>query len=195
MEPKRRGRPRKERPGILTAEQVLALQTPAQKTTAEQREQERLRGIERRALARVEKQLESITTKEDLWQLNRSLVPEAELNALLERQEAMFDLIFCMRKYVDGTYEQTTDVEDRVPVAAIAEEVELEVEQYGAVTMEIVLIDDYWKTPLYEKFQSEPTSPTSIFARLGVVTAIPSHSLHNWDEFMNAQQPPQKTAA
>jgi hypothetical protein len=66
----------------------------------------------------------------------------------------------------------------------------MEVQQHGVVTMEIVLIDDYWKTPLYEKFQCEPTSPTSIFARLGVVTAIPSHSLHNWEEFMNAQQPP-----
>jgi len=76
--------------------------------------------------------------------------------------------------------------------AVFAEEVEMEVQQHGVVTMEIVLIDDYWKTPLYEKFQSEPTSPTSIFARLGVVTAIPSHSLHNWEEFMNAQQPPQE---
>jgi hypothetical protein len=84
-------------------------------------------------------------------------------------------------------------VEDRVPAAAIAEEVELEVEQHGVVTMEIVLLDDYWKTPLYEKFQSEPTSPTSIFATLGLVTAIPSHSLHNWEEFMDAQiAPPTK---
>jgi hypothetical protein len=188
---KRRGRPRKTPfVSILPPEVIEGLLTPTQKMAAEQREQERLRGIERRAAAKTAQEFGSIETKEALWQFNRSRVPEAELNALLERQEAMFDLTFCMRKYVDGIYEQTTDAEDRVPVAAIAEEVELEVKQHGVVTMEVVLMGDYWKTPLYENFQSKPTSPTSIFARLGVVTAIPSHSLHQWTKFMAAQQPP-----
>jgi hypothetical protein len=188
MDKPKRGRPRTNfRPPILPDAQVLALQTPQQIAEAEARARDAERKRLDRQREREAKMFGSIETKEALWQLNRSLVPEAELNALLERQEEMFDLIFSMRKYVDGTYEQTTDVEDRVPVAAIAEEVESEVEQYGVVTMEIVLLDDYWKTPLYEKFQSEPTTPTSIFARLGVVTAIPSHSLHNWDDFMNAQ--------
>jgi hypothetical protein len=191
MDKPKRGRPRTNfRPPILADAQVLALQTPQQIAEAEARARDAERKRLERQREREAKTFGSIETKEALWQLNRSLVPEAELDALLERQEAMFDLTFCMRKYVDGVYELTTDAEDRVPLTAIAEEVELEVKQYGVVTMEIVLLDDYWKTPLYEKFQSEPSSPTSIFARLGVVTAIPSHSLHNWEEFMDAQMAP-----
>jgi hypothetical protein len=189
MDKPRRGRPSKPRIGILTPEQVLALQTPQQIAERERKDQDAARKREERARERAQREFGSIETTKALWKFNRTSLSEAELNALLERQEEMFDLIFCMRKYVDGIYEQTTDAEDRVPVEAIAEEVEMEVQQHGVVTMEIVLIDDYWKTPLYEKFQSEPTSPTSIFARLGVVTAIPSHSLHNWEEFMDAQKP------
>jgi hypothetical protein len=190
MDKPKRGRPRTNfRPPLLADSQVLALQTPQQIAAAEARARDAERKRLERQREREAKMFGSIETKDALWEFNRSRVPEAELNALLERQEAMFDLIFCMRKYVDGNYEQTTDVDDRVPVEAIAEEVELEVEQHGVVAMEIVLLGDYWKTPLYEKFQSEPTSPTSIFARLGVVTAIPSHSLHNWEEFMDAQKP------
>ena len=191
---KPRGRPRKSRAGILNRDQVAALQTPHQIAERERKDQDTARKREDRARERVQREFGSMETMEALLEHNRKLLSESELNALLERQEAMFDLIFCMRKYVDGIYEQTTDAEDRVPVEAIAEEVEMEVQQHGVVTMEIVLIDDYWKTPLYETFQSEPTSPTSIFARLGVVTAIPSHSLYHWDEFMNAQQPPQEPA-
>jgi hypothetical protein len=186
---KPRGRPRKPRAGILSTEQVASLQTPQEIAERERKDQDAARKREERARERAQREFGSIETMEALWEFNRTSLSEVELNALLERQEEMFDLIFCMRKYVDGTYEQTTDAEDRVPVEAIAEEVEMEVQQHGVVTMEIVLIDDYWKTPLYEKFQSEPTSPTSIFARLGVVTAIPSHSLHNWEEFMDAQKP------
>jgi len=168
----------------LNGDQVAALQTPQQIAEREREDQDAARKREERAHGRAQREFGSIETTEALWAHNRSLVRGDELDALLERQEAMFDLIFCMRKYVDGIYEQRTDVEDRVPVAAIAEEVEMEIKQHGTVTMEIVLIDDYWKTLLYEKFQCEPTSPTSIFARLGVVTAIPSHSLHTWKEFI-----------
>jgi hypothetical protein len=190
MDKPKRGRPRTNfRPPILADAQVLALQTSQQIAEAEARARDAERKRLERQREREAKTFGSIETTKALWEFNRTSLSEAELNALLERQEEMFDLIFCMRKYVDGIYEQTTDAEDRVPVEAIAAEVEMEIKQHGVVTMEIVLLDDYWKTPLYEKFQSESTSPTSIFARLGVVTAIPSHSLHNWEEFMNAQKP------
>lgn len=192
MDKPKRGRPRTNcRPPILSDAQVAELkahyQTDSERQAMEAREKDAARKRLERQKAAAAKQLEDLTTKEALWKFNRIRVPEAQLNALLERQEAIFDLIFCMRKYVDGIYEQTTDLEDRVPVEAIAPEVEMEIKQHGVVTMEIVLLDDYWKTPLYEKFQSEPRTPTSIFARLGVVTAIPSHSLHNWEEFMEVQ--------
>jgi hypothetical protein len=189
----KRGRPRtKFRPPILSPEQVLALQTPQQIKEAEARERERQRGIERRREARVEKALESVETKEALWELNRTLLSETELTALQERQSDVFDLTFAMRKFVDGTYEQTTAEEDRVPLEAIAEEVEIEIKR-GVVTMELVLLGDYWKTPLYtERFQG--TDPDSVFARLGLVVSLPSHSVYNFQQFLSAQATETATA-
>jgi hypothetical protein len=101
MEPKRRGRPRR-RPGILTAEQVLALQTPAQKTTAEQREQERLRGIERRADAKVRESMSKAETIQEFFAESLKLADPEKLEAWRARQEDVEAQLGAMRDCMEA---------------------------------------------------------------------------------------------
>jgi len=192
------GRPRRVPfQSILSPDVIANIKgiTPEEEQAAkEKREAERQRGIKRRAAARAEKQVESVETKEQLWQLNRATLPEAELNALLERQEVVSDLTFAMRKCVNGIYEATTDEEDRVPLEAITGEVEEEVATHGMVTMELALLGQYWKQPIYqERFQG--SDPDSVFARLGVVISLPSHSVHRFQQFIATHKATQSVAS
>ena len=144
--------------GILTEAQTEEIRnkflTPAQRLAKEKQDAEAKRKRDERAREKAAKEMGQIATKEDFWRRNHCLLPKAELDALLERQEAVFDLTFAMRKYIDGIYERTTDEEDRVPLEAIIEEVQEEVGKHGTVTMEVVLLGGYWKdAELYERFQ------------------------------------------
>jgi hypothetical protein len=182
--PKRRGRPPKERPSILTPEQVLGL-TPEQIAEAEARERERLRGIARRKEARAEKEVDSIESCEQLWAMNRKLLPEAELSALLEKQERVWDQLHWLESVMDGTYNvDPSDTECYVSIEEGAADLFEIVKANGTVMMEVVLIDQYWKNAdLYQRF--EGNDPTSIFARTGLVIATPGHKLHQFQQFLS----------
>jgi len=96
------GRPRKPRESILSPEVIEGLLTPAQLAERETRGKERLRGIARRKEANAEKEIENITTKEELWAMNRKLLSEAELSALLEKQERVWDQLHWVSDVLAG---------------------------------------------------------------------------------------------
>jgi hypothetical protein len=181
------GRPRKTPfVSILSPEVIDGLQTPAQIADRERKDKDAARKKFERQKAAAEKAVADIETKEDLWQHNRKLLSESELTALLEKQERVFDQVHWVNGVLDGT-NLPPDDPDYVSVEEGAEDLLAFVKTHGTVTMEVALIPEYWKTPLYrDKFQ-HGTDPTSIFARLGLVTALPGHKVHQFEQFIAAQ--------
>lgn len=156
------GRPRKsEFVSRLSPEVIKGPLTSAQIAERERKEKQRLRGLARRAKAGAEKEIENITMKEALWEFNGKLLPEAEFTALLEKQERVWDQIHPVNDVLAGT-NLPEDDPDFVTVQEEGEDLFAHVKEHGTVTMEIVLIDEHWKTPLYERFHGN--DPTNIFA-------------------------------
>jgi hypothetical protein len=166
-------------------DQVEVPKRRGQKTTAEQRERERLRGIERRKLARAEKEVEGIDSYEALWEHNRKLLSATELEALLRQQETVFDQVHWVNSHLDGTYDVSPDdAECYVGLEEGAADVLAFVKDRGVTTMEVVLLGAYWQQPIWEKLRNG-SDPTSIFARTGLVTAFPDRKLHEFQQFLS----------
>lgn len=181
MEPKRRGRPRKERPGILTAEQVLALQTPAQKTTAEEREQERLRGIARRADAKVRESMSQAETIQEFWVESRKLADATKLTEWQTRQEYVEALLGDLRTALEGRSPDPEFIQD------VDDELKSNIAEFGeAGITPILLIGKFWKNPDLLAQLTSGDTPSAIFARVGVLVALPDLKIHQWNEFMDA---------
>jgi hypothetical protein len=93
--------------GILTEVQTEEIRnkflTPAQRLAKEKRDAEAKRKREGRAREKVAKEFASIPTKEELWQHNRKLLPESELNALLEKQDRVWDIVHWVNDVLAGT--------------------------------------------------------------------------------------------
>ncbi len=185
--PRKRGRPRtKIRTPILSPEQVLGLLTPEQIAEKERLARDAARKRTERQKAAAEKAIADIETKEDLWQHNRKLLSETELTTLLEKQERVFDQVYWVNGVLAGT-NLPPDDPDHVSVEEGAADLSEFLKAHGTVTMELVLIGQYWKTPLYtERFQG--SDPTSIFARLGLFTAMPGHKVHQFEQFVAARR-------
>lgn len=188
---KRRGRPPKPRQGILSAEQILAIRGGAPQTveTAEEaaarREAERLRGVKRRAEARIEKQVESVTSLQDLWKLNRSTLSEQRLADFHEREERVLDLISWMDLVVSGNNVPPDDP-CYVSLDEGRQDVEAHVAANGFTMIEISLLGEFWKSAdLYARFLLR-TDSTSTFARYGFVVGIPAHRYQEWQELLAA---------
>jgi hypothetical protein len=187
----KRGRPRKPEnfhTSILSAEQVLAIKGTSEvaKETDEMAAARRAKDAARKKVerdhARAEKEFEGIETKEALWAHNRAQLPESELTALLEKQEKVRDLVYWVNDVLAGTNLPPEDP-DYVSLEEGSQDLFEFAKTHGRVAMEIVLLGQYWKEPIYtEKFQG--SDPTSIFARTGLVTAMPSHKLFQLEQFL-----------
>jgi hypothetical protein len=192
---KKVGRPRKGefRPGILTKAQVDALRTPQQVLQAEfeaseaerkRRDAERKRA--ERAEQKVRDSLSAIESKEDLWAANRSLLSESELSALSERQERALDQLHWMDSVLAGN-NLPPDDPDYVSLEEGAADLDEFVKANGTVGLKILWFGDYWRQPVWEKFQGD--DPTSIFARLGFVVGFPGKKLHDFEQFIASLKP------
>jgi hypothetical protein len=192
---KRRGRPPKPRQSILSAEQVLAIRGGAQPTveSAEDAAARRAKDAERKRVERqqvkAEKEVESIETYEQLWEHNRKNLTQQTLDALWEQQEKVFDQLHWVNAMLDGTYDVSpADTECYVSLEEGAADVAAFVKTHGLANLEIILLGQYWKTPLYqERFQG--SDPDSIFARLGLVVALPAHKFHQWEQSVMSATP------
>ncbi len=145
------GRPRKERPGILTQEQADALMTPRQLLERDARKQAALKGIETRqrnaviaAEKEAEKRMEQANTFPEYWDMQRANLPPEDRAKFEARESDVLDLEFAMKKYVDGTYESQTSEEDKVPLSAIIEEVQQEVATFGICESIVLAVLRLW---------------------------------------------------
>jgi hypothetical protein len=183
---KPRGRPRKARVGILSSDQVLALQTPAQKTTAEQREQERQRGIARRADAKVRESMSKAETIQEFWAESRKLADPQKLAEWQTRQDYVEALLGDLRTVLEGRAPDPEFIQD------VDDELRADIAEFGeAGVTPILLIGKFWQKPNLLAQLTSGETPSAIFARFGVLVALPDLKVQQWAEFIAAQQPTQ----
>jgi hypothetical protein len=121
------------------------------------------------------------------WRVNRESAKQSDIDALLEREAEVLDLIYVMKQIVEGTYEQNVAEEDRVPVAAIIAEVQEE-KAKGVVAVEVGLLDFHLNANIFARL-TQTKDQTAIFVRYGIVTALPTHRLHEWEQWLESRKP------
>jgi hypothetical protein len=191
---KPRGRPRKPRVGILSAEQVLALQTPQQIATAEARERERQRGIARRAEKKV---LDSMSEAEDIqqfWAESLKLADAQKLAEWRERQECVLDTMHWMESWMSGTYNVSpSETEYYVGIEEGDEDLRRDIAEHGECgATPILWVGKFWQDPNLLAQLTSGETPSAIFAKFGILTALPDLRVHQWEQFMAARRATQK---
>jgi hypothetical protein len=182
QEIKPRGRPRKARVGILSSEQVAALQTPQQIEAAEARERERLRGIARRADAKVRESMSQAETIQEFWMESRKLADPTMLSKWQTRQEYVEALLGDLHTVLEGRSPDQEFIQD------VDDELKADIAEFGeAGITPILLIGKFWQDPNLLAQLTKDDSPSSLFAKFGVLVALPDLKIHQWNEFMDAQ--------
>jgi hypothetical protein len=92
---------------------------------AERKREERKRLRDEKEKAAAEKKASEAKSFPEYWQQQRANLTEAQRTEYEQRESDVLDLQFAMRKYVEGTYESQTKLENQVPLKAIIEEVHL----------------------------------------------------------------------
>lgn len=181
MEPKR-GRPRTNfRPPILNDDQVAALQTPQQIETAEARERERLRGIQRRAEKKVLDSTQAETIQE-FWMESRKLVDATLLSKWQTRQDYVETLLNDLYTVLEGRSPDQEFIRD------VDDELKADIAEFGeAGVTPILLIGKFWQEPDLLAQLTSGDTPSAIFAKFGFLVSLPDLKIHQWNEFMNAQ--------
>jgi hypothetical protein len=131
-------------------------------------------------------------TCEQFWQAQRNLVSRETLAPLLARQEIVFDTLHWMKAQIDGTYD--VDPNDSTVFVGLAEgiaDLEADVREHGTCLMEITLLGEFWKSPELLPVLMARNDATGTFARYGIVTAIPEHRYHEFQQFLTKQEKPQ----
>lgn len=127
-------------PSIETPEQAAARKAK----DAERKREERKRLREAKEKAAAEKKASEARTFPEYWQQQRANLTEAQRAEYEARESDVLDLQFAMEKYIAGNYDDVTDVEDRVPLSAIVEEVQLEVKTHGLCESIILVVKELW---------------------------------------------------
>jgi hypothetical protein len=149
---------------------------------AQQREDWRIRKEnqrEREAYEREEQiKANTFDNPHDYWEAQRRTLPAEKLAALLERQEAVFDQMYWMESWVNGTYNASP--EDTLCYVGLEEgiaDLEGDVAQHGLCMIEVTLIDKFWSDTEKDFFQRVVANggATATFIDYGIVTAVPEH--------------------
>jgi hypothetical protein len=153
--------------GILSPEQV-----------------ERIKARDRKRAQRArEKSAEGAAqseTPEAFWQRHKDAASSSQIAGLLARQDYVLNLLQTMSDAMTGAVSPELLFPDEVNA-----DVKADVAQHGFCQMEIVLLD-FWKHPemIPELVMNEPTKT---FLNFGILTALPDHKLHEWNEWMESQ--------
>ena len=182
---KLRGRPRKPRVGILSGDQVAALQTPQQIAERDRKDQDAARKREERARERVQREFGFIETMEALWAHNRELLTESESNLRVKDHQTR-DLWNWIELVLEGS-DISRDPDGPSKAEGISA-VNAHVAEFGTCNPEIALIEQFWKLPLYENLKGG----TETFAKFGLFISLPEIRVMQLREML--QQPPQEPA-
>ncbi len=167
---------------------------------ARHRKEGRLRKREARAKEKQQKQAAIDATKamtrEEFWEANRrkaGITPD-QLHAMMERQTALLDLCMTMRDYMEGKLEVLDD-EDRGWLAETIAQVQAEVQQHGMVTVEVALVPFHTHDEKSFFNAVVQRGGTAAFIQFGILTALPSHTVHDWEQWLQSRNTKPKAFA
>jgi hypothetical protein len=171
--------------GILSAEQVTALREkyPTPKTPAERREAARLRKQAQRTRdkekAEIKAAISQAETIQQLWAESLKTTDAGKLAGWKAREEEVEVQLGAMRDCVEGRAFDDQFMED------VDTDTQNMVRAYGeCAATPILLVGQFWRDPeMLSKLTSGDT-PTAIFAKFGVLTALPDIRVHQWEQFI-----------
>ena len=149
-----------------------------------EREQARLRKQKQRAKEKQEKEqakeaadLGKYKTPLEYWQAQQAQLPALDVAKMLERHDDLLLLVDVMREYVQYGIGKTSQQD----LDATIEEVKQEMKK-GEVLMEITLIPKFWIDKPFFQSVVERGGPTATFARYGLLEALPTHSVYDFQQ-------------
>lgn len=197
--------------GIIPAAQVLEIKSKAARRQARYRANLELAKQKRKAESDAVNQ-----TPDRFWEKNRSAANQTKIEKYLEQQERVLDQLHWMETQVKGTGVPPSDI-DYVSLEEGAADVTAFVAEYGICQMEIIWLKFWLDAETREGFIFELMSKsskasdsflssqkgvdvfseitkhqdaTAVFAKYGIVTAVPGHRLHAWQTWLRSRQAP-----
>jgi hypothetical protein len=175
--------------GILSAEQVAALQEkyPTPKTPAERREAARLRKRAQRARdkekAETKAAMSQAETVQQFWAESLKLVESEKLAMWQVREEQMVAQLGAMRDCLEGRAFDNQFIED---VDCDTKDM---LREFGeAAATPVLLCGKFWQEPELLVQLTKDESATAIFAKFGILVALPDIRVQQWTEFINSSR-------
>jgi hypothetical protein len=169
-----------------TAEQLAQLRADYEAAT-DPKIKERYRGRLRRAESSITKaakatetELAQVETIQDFWNLSLRGVDQTQLNVWKARREEVEGILYDIQLVLEGKQpdaEFITDVDD---------EIRADIQEHGIADITVpILLGKFWLKPeLLAKLTSGEETPSSVFARFGILIGLPDIRLHQWDAFI-----------
>jgi hypothetical protein len=179
--------------GILSPAQVAALQEkyPTPKTPAEhakeRRDAARQRKRNQRARDKAEKETQAaISQAEDIkgfWAESSKLVDLEKLAKWQAREEQVAAQLGAMRDAMEGRAPDEEFIDD------VNRDTNQMLRESGEVAATPVLLcGKFWQDPELLAQLTKDENATAIFAKFGILVALPDIRVHQWTEFVNSRR-------
>jgi hypothetical protein len=158
---------------------------------AERKRNDRARKKQEDAAKATETILAQARTLEEFWAASLTTADSQKLAEWRVRQEQIFDTLYWMRQVMDGTYNVSPDdTECYVGIEEGDEDIKRMLREYGETFATAVVLLPFWQEPqtLAQLTQGGENQPTTIFAKFGILTALPDFKVHQWGQFMQAHR-------
>jgi hypothetical protein len=157
---------------------------------AQRKRDERARKKTEAATQATQDQLAQAETLEQFWAASITKADPQKLAEWKARQEEIFDTLYWMKQVMDGTYDVTPDdTEYYVGIEEGDEDIKRMLRDGQAFATAVLLLP-FWKEPhtLAQLTQGGENHPTTIFAKFGILTALPDWKVYEWEQFMQAHR-------
>jgi hypothetical protein len=128
--------------------------------------------------------LNAVETIQDFWAISLRGLDVAKLAGWKLRQEYVEALLGDIRTVLERRAPDDQFIDD------VDEELRADIKEHGVAGVTVpLLIGPFWKNPeLLAKLTSGDDTPSTIFARFGILTAVDDFNLHKWDTFIAAHR-------
>jgi hypothetical protein len=175
--------------GVLSAEQVTALQEkyPRPKTPAERREAARQRKRNQRARDKAEKETQAAISQAEnvqaFWAESLKTADAEKLAGWKAQQEQVEAQLGAMRDCLEGRAFDAQFIDD------VDRDTNDMLREFGeAAATPVLLVGKFWQDPELLAQLTKNENATAIFAKFGILTALPDIRVHQWTEFMNSRR-------
>lgn len=175
--------------GILSAEQVATLQEkyPTPKTPAERREAARLRKQAQRTREKEKAEIKAAMSQaEDIQAFWSESLKQADPEKVTEwqsREEQVVAQLGAMRDVLEGRAFDDEFIED------VATDTKDMLSEFGeAAATPVLLLEKFWQEPNLLAQLTKDENATAIFAKYGILIALPDIRVHEWEQFIDSRR-------